>query len=181
MIWLLAAAAWGMAEASFFFIVPDVLLTLAVLRLGPWRAVRLAVVAALAAALTGGVLWGWAGHDAAAAHRAMLHVPAVGPDLLARVAWEFDHDWPLKLTLGAMTGAPYKLYAVEAGARHIALLPFLAVSFAARLLRFLLTIAVAAAGRALTIRLGRTSWQMPGWAIAWLIVYAVYFTIRARA
>jgi membrane protein YqaA with SNARE-associated domain len=181
MIWLLGALAWGAAEASFFFVVPDILLTLAVLRLGLWRGAALAIAAAFAATLTGAVLWQWAGHDAIAAHAAMLHVPAVGQDLLARVAWEFDHGWPLKLTLGAISGAPYKLYAVEAGARHIALLPFLAVSFCARLLRFLLTIAITAAGRALTIHIRRENWQTPGWAVTWLIVYAVYFTVRARA
>jgi len=106
-------------------------------------------------------------------------VPAVGPDLLARVQREFDAAWPLDLALGAIGGVPYKLYAVEAGARHVPLWLFLPVSFAARLARFVLTLLLAALGRALLLRLGKAQWMMVVWAVAWTLVYLVYFTLRA--
>jgi hypothetical protein len=131
LMWIAAAVLWGAAEASVFFIVPDVLLTAAALRLGVRRALLLCLIAACAAALTGAILWLWAGHDPVAARQTMLHVPAVGPDLLARVHGEFDSAWPLHLLWGAMTGVPYKLYAVEAGSRHIPLLLFVPVSVGA--------------------------------------------------
>jgi hypothetical protein len=51
-VWLVAAAVWGLAEATLFFVVPDVLLTwLAAFR--PRVACK-AVVACLAGALAGG-------------------------------------------------------------------------------------------------------------------------------
>src|SRR4051812_21124803 len=51
-VWL--AFAWGIAEASFFFIVPDVLLTLIACR--ALKPALKATLAALAGALIGGVL-----------------------------------------------------------------------------------------------------------------------------
>ena len=180
-LWILAAALWGAAEASFFFLVPDILLTAAVVRLGLRPALLLSVCAAVLAALTGMTLWEWARHDPAMARAAMLRVPAVGPDLLARVHREFDGDWPLHLALGGVGGVPYKLYAVEAGARQVPLWLFVPVSFAARLMRFVLTIVVAAAARAGFARLGWQPWAIRVWAAAWIVVYAAYFTIRAAA
>jgi membrane protein YqaA with SNARE-associated domain len=179
MIWLIGAAVWGMAEASFFFLVPDILLTAALLRRGLQTAVLLSVVAAICAALTGIGMYLWGAHDLAAAQAAMLKVPAVGPDLLARVHRELGGAWPLHLVLGAVSGVPYKLYAVEAGARHVPLWLFVPVSFAARLARFVLTILLAMLGRVLLVRLGKVEWIMPVWAMAWMLVYLVYFTLRA--
>lgn len=179
--WIAAAALWGAAEASFFFLVPDILLTAAAVRHGLKAGLLLSVCAAVVAALSGAALWEWARHDPVLARAAMLRVPAVGPDLLARVHGEFDGGWPLHLALGAISGVPYKLYAVEAGARGVPLWLFVPVSFAARLMRFVLTVTAAAAARAGLARLGRPYRAMPVWAFAWTLVYAVYFTIRAGA
>jgi hypothetical protein len=108
----------------------------------------------------------------------MLHVPAVGPDLIARVHGEFESAWPLHLLLGAMTGVPYKLYAVEAGSRHIPLLLFVPVSVIVRLFRFALTATLAAAAGRLLRRLNRPKLVKPLWLAAWCLVYLVYFTQR---
>ena len=85
----------------------------------------------------------------------MLLVPAVGPDLLARAHDEIATGWPLHLVTGAMTGVPYKLYVVEAGARGIDPLLFLPMSFVARLSRFVLTAVAAAIGREIVTRIGK--------------------------
>lgn len=180
-IWVVLALLWGAAEASLFFIVPDVLLTAATLRSG-WRAgLGLSALAAFAAALTGIVMWLWGRDDPAGARQVMLMVPAIGPDLLARTAHEMAGYWPLQLFRGAITGVPYKLYAIEAGARHVPLLPFILVSFTARLARFALSVALTTAGAALLERLGRRQWRYGVLALGWMLVYAVYFTIRAHA
>lgn len=179
--WIIAAGGWGVAEATFFFIVPDVLLTLATLRFG-WRAgLKLSVVAAAYASLAGIAMWWWGQHDIEAARNAMLQIPAIGPDLLTRAQRETAADWPKHLVLGAVTGVPYKLYAIEAGARHINIAAFTAMSFVARLSRFLLTVAVATAGRLLALRINERVLMYIGWAIAWVCVYALYFLIRAQA
>jgi membrane protein YqaA with SNARE-associated domain len=178
-MWLLGAAAWGVAEASFFFLVPDILLTAALVRRGLRTALLLSVAAAICAALTGIGMYLWGAHDFAAARAAMLQIPAVGPDLLARVHGEFDGAWPLHLAAGAISGVPYKLYAVEAGVRHVPLWLFVPVSFAARLARFVLTVLLTALAQMLLVRLDKPQWAMPAWAVAWTLVYLVYFSLRS--
>jgi hypothetical protein len=108
----------------------------------------------------------------------MLLVPAVGPDLFERARAELSGFWQWHMVVGAMTGVPYKIYAVEAGAAQIALPLFMVASFFARLARFAGTMLLAKLGQAIAMRLGATKIVYPGWVIAWLIVYAVYFGIR---
>ena len=181
LIWIVAAAGWGVAEATVFFFVPDVLLTYVVMRFGFRAGLRLAVVAAAAAAITGIGMSLWGSSDPEAARHVMLMVPAIGPDLLARAHDEIASNWPLHLFTGAMTGVPYKLYAVEAGAAHINPLLFALVSFPARLTRFVLTVLAAELGREILIKIRRLQWRYWGWATAWIIVYTIYFMSRFLA
>ena len=73
---LVGALAWGFAEATLFFIVPDVLLTLVATTDG-----RLALVACLFAvcgALLGGALmYAWGAEDAVGAKAVLERLPAV--------------------------------------------------------------------------------------------------------
>lgn len=181
LIWVAGAALWGVAEASLFFIVPDVLITFAVMRFGLRQGLLLSVVAAAFASLTGCFMWLWASRDAETARHVMLLVPAIGPDLLARAQGEIAAGWPLHLVTGAMTGVPYKLHAVEAGARGIDPRLFLAMSFVARLARFTLTAILTAIGKAILARLRRPQWRYAGWALSWIAVYGVYFATRVMA
>lgn len=181
MIWIVAAAGWGVAEASLFFLAPDVILTAAAVKLGFARALRLAAVAAGAAALTGIVMWLWGRHDAIGARAAMLMVPAIGLDLVIRAHREMQALWALHLFAGSVTGVAYKLYAVEAGAAGINLFLFVPLSFAARLLRFTLTTGFTALACEASARLGMTRWNFAIWGAGWTVFYAVYFTFRAFA
>ena len=181
LIWIAAAAGWGVAEATVFFFVPDVLLTFIVMRFGLSAGLRAAVVAAASAAITGIFMLLWAGHDPEAARRVMLMVPAIGPDLLARAQGEIASGWLWHLFTGAMTGVPYKLYAVEAGAAHINPLLFALVSFPARLTRFVLTVLAAELGREILIKMHRLHWRYWLWGAAWIATYAIYFTTRFLA
>jgi membrane protein YqaA with SNARE-associated domain len=176
--WIIAAAVWASGEATFFFIVPDVLLTLAALRHGLRAGLKLAVAAALCASLAGLGMSLWGAHDIGPARHAMLKIPAIGPDLLTRAQRETGENWPLHLVFGAMTGVPYKLYAIEAGARRINVAIFFVMSFVARFIRFALTIATAAAGQSVARRMRKPCWVYFGWGIAWVCLYVFYFTLR---
>jgi membrane protein YqaA with SNARE-associated domain len=178
LIWIAGAALWGIAEASLFFVVPDVLITFVVMRFGLRQGLLLCVASALFAAVTGYGMWLWGEHDAQSARHAMLLVPAVGPDLLARAQDEIATGWPLHLVTGAMTGLPYKLYAVEAGARGIDPLLFIPMSFIARLSRFVLTAISAAIGHEAVTYLGKPDWRYGIWALAWIATYGFYWTTR---
>jgi membrane protein YqaA with SNARE-associated domain len=179
--WIIASATWAVGEATLFFIVPDVLLTLATLRYGLRAGLKLAVVAATFASMAGVGMWLWGNYDIGPARHAMLQVPAIAPDLLARAQHETGQDWPRHLVLGAMTGVPYKLYAIEAGARRINVAIFVVMSFVARFIRFALTIAIAAACQVAARQMRRPGWVYLGWGIAWICVYAFYFALRGVA
>src|SRR6185295_14961605 len=83
------AFAWGVAEASFFFIVPDVLLTLIACR--AFKPAFKATLAALAGALIGGAAMCAFGMRSPDDARAFLdYVPAINPNLIKRVARQID-------------------------------------------------------------------------------------------
>lgn len=179
--WLVAALIWGMAEATFFFVVPDLLLTASVLFFGLAFALRLAAAAAGAAALGGLLMWTWGANDVQGVHAFLLSVPLIGADLLARVKTEIAGAWPLNLTLGAVTGAPFKIYAAEAGAAGINPAGFAIVGFLARFIRFALAIGLTTAGAMAARTFGLGRWIGAGLALVWIAIYAVYVAARLNA
>ncbi|WP_428410477.1 hypothetical protein [Hyphococcus sp.] len=179
--WFAGAALWGFAEATFFFIVPDLLLTAAVLAFGLSRAFRFATVAACGAALGALPMVIWGAADAEAARAFLLSVPLIGEDLLLRVHGELEGFWPGNLTVGAVTGAPFKIYAVEAGASGVNPFLFAMVGYVARLARFTLAIALTALGAKLAARLGLQRIVPYGLALAWALIYAFYVMKRLGA
>jgi hypothetical protein len=128
--------------------------------------------------LGGIVMWQWGARDPEGARHVLLQIPAVGADLLARVKGEIAQGWALNLARGPFTGAPYKIYAAEAGAAGIDLVAFAAWSFVARLPRFIATTVMAA-----LLQAGLRRWRVPVspyalTALFWAVDYAVYFWRR---
>jgi membrane protein YqaA with SNARE-associated domain len=170
------AFAWGFAEATLFFIVPDVLLTV----IG-CRSVRASLKAcgfAILGALLGGLVMYSAGRAAPDNSRAVLtRVPAIHRPLIERVQLQLSERGLAALMLGPATGTPYKIYAVEWGVQHGGLPLFLLVSIPARGIRFLL-LALLANGIARLL----TPWtrhnariEMTVLGILWAGFYALYF------
>ncbi|MEK6321210.1 MAG: hypothetical protein AABN33_05950 [Acidobacteriota bacterium] len=173
---LALAFAWGLAEATFFFIVPDVLLTL----IG-CRALKPALktsVAALVGALAGGALMYTFGAREPDPIRAFLdHVPAISPDLITRVTGQISEGGLLAVLLGPMKGIPYKIYAVEWGARGGSFLAFMLISVPARYIRFVLA-TIAARGIARLIEpltQHRAGIETSILAVIWVAFYSFYF------
>ncbi|MEM9014262.1 MAG: hypothetical protein AAGB02_04050 [Pseudomonadota bacterium] len=179
--WRVGAGLWGFAEATFFFIVPDVLLTASLLSGHYRRALRLCLIASIAAAMGGLVMWFWGAYAVDSARAFLLRIPLIAPDLLARVGHEITSLWPWNLAKGAVTGAPYKIYAVEAGANGVNPLNFAIASIPARLARFVLIVSAAALIKLLLIRLGKMNWAP--WLLIgfWVALYIVYGKIRLAA
>ncbi len=135
------AAAWGLAEATLFFFVPDVFLTwLALDREKPAYA---ACWYALVGALVGGaIVFAWGAGDAQSARDALDAVPGIRPDMIASVREDLTEHGPAALFAGPPRGVPYKIFAAEWGALGGSLAIFLLVSIPARVLRFLLAVAI---------------------------------------
>lgn len=174
---LVLAFAWGLAEATFFFIVPDVLLTLIACRaLKP--ALR-ATVASLAGALAGGtIMYLFGARDAEAARAFLDSVPAIDPALIARVVGQISESGLLSVLIGPLKGIPYKVYAVEWGARGGSFLAFLLISIPARYIRFLLASLAAREIARLIEPLTdhRPAIEISILTIIWVAFYGYYFS-----
>lgn len=178
------AAAWGAAEATCFFIVPDVWLSRVALR-SPRRAAA-ASVSALVGAVVGGLATrAWARRrPRAATFAAMRRLPAINAAMLDRVEGDVRRDGFRVVLRGPVRGVPYKLYAREAGLQGVGVAPFVGWSLPARLPRFVL---VAGLGAGLA-RLGRRI--LPAGVsdriaptvhtVVWIAFYAWYLSVVGR-
>lgn len=173
------AALWGFAEATLFFIVPDVLLSWLGLR--SQRSALVASAYAVVGALLGGwLMYRWAVQDFAAVSAWVLSLPGVSPQLLEHARQQLHDIGVLALFKGGFTGVPYKIYAIQASAENIGLAWFLTVSVAARWLRFVLVVVLT---RQLLLRLlphhslsSQRRWLLAGW----LVFYIIFFTWLTR-
>lgn len=174
----LVAAGWGFAEATLFFIVPDVFLS----RLGidnP-RYALWACGATLGGAVIGGLLmYGLGAADVEGARQALEAVPGVSRSMIARVGDELNRYGMVALFWGPMTGTPYKIYAVEAGVNGMGLYQFALVSVPARLSRFVVVTLIASGGASLLRRVVVRRMLLWLWALLWLGFYTWYFGVVA--
>jgi len=172
---LALAFLWGLAEGTFFFIIPDVFLSLvAIFDLrSSWKHI---VCALLGAALGGAILFHWAEHSPATAHAAVAHVPFVRASMFTQVQEGFQKNGLMAMAIGSVSGLPYKLYAVE-GPEYCSATTFLLASPPARAIRFLLVWfgfgAIAAWLR--KSRGMRTATLLKIYAAIWFATYALYW------
>ena len=171
----IAAFLWGLAEATLFFVVPDVLLTAIALR-SPRKAL-MASLAVLAGAVLGGLaMFLWARADPETVRALVLGVPGISEPLLDRARVLLEGDLLSGMVAGSVSGIPYKVFALEAAGTGTGALAFALASLPARLLRFLLAIgAVVFLSRTLFARLGERG-RMAVLGVFWLVFYAIYLT-----
>ncbi len=177
------AGAWGFAEATFFFVVPDVWTSSVGLR-RPKRALG-TTVSALGGAMAGGAATYWWGRKVAAntSRRALVKVPAVTDVMISEVEQEIAESGAASLLRGPTRGVPYKLYARAAGLQRTSLMAFLAWSVPGRMIRFTVVTA-AVSGIAAVVRR-----RFPGLSerritavfwICWGAFYAVFIPLKSR-
>jgi membrane protein YqaA with SNARE-associated domain len=170
------ALGWGFAEATFFFVVPDVWIGL--LTLFGWRAGLRAVCSAVMGALVGGAVMYRVGAqlDRDRSARLLAAVPAISPAVVARVEAEMREHGPSSMMLGPLRGTPYKIYARTAGVQGHPLGTVLLWTIPARGARFVLVAAVAGLYGWLVRRITpRTGWLLGPYFLAWVLFYVRYF------
>lgn len=173
-LWL--SLLWGMAESTFFFIIPDVALGWA--SLGSARAGIRSALAIVAGSLLGGVAMYlaalvWPGP--------MLHavaaVPFVTRAMFTTVEAAYLRSGALALLEGPSSGIPYKVYAVLAPA-HIDIRRFALISIPARLERLALSWVVFSVGgrvlRPVLVRHQRAT--AVAFGVIWCAIYAYYWS-----
>jgi membrane protein YqaA with SNARE-associated domain len=174
------ALAWGFAEATLFFVVPDVWIGL--LALFKWRAGLRAAGCAVVGALLGGALMYGAGVELGREHSEELldAVPAISPAMIARVEEEMRERGPASMLLGPLRGTPYKIYATTAGVEGQPLGAVLLWTVPARGVRFLLIATIAALYGGLVRRITpETGWLLGPYLLVWVVFYAGYWLLAA--
>lgn len=170
---LMVGLLWGAAEATVFFIVPDVWISFMTLR-GVPHGIR-AFVGAVPGAVAGGTALAiFARSDPEAARALVDAVPGVTPEVMARAADLAGAAQPWGMILGSVSGLPYKTFAVLL-ASEMPLGAFAAASILARTPRFVLTILIVwAVARMLPA--GVTLRQKSAiLGMVWVSIYAILF------
>lgn len=169
---------WGFAEATLFFIVPDVGLSIIALQGVPDGMV--ACLYALAGAMAGGAImfyWGQANIEKVTE---VLHtIPAIRIKDTQKVMSDLKTSGILAMLFGPISGIPYKIYASYAH-QVTDIVFFLLVSIPARIVRFVLV--TFAAPYIINKILPDVSFTLQTQAMLaiWALLYAAYFFIKRK-
>jgi len=167
---------WGLAEATLFFVIPDVVIAWAAL--SGWRRGLRMLLAALAGALVGGVaLYAVATIRPAAAVAAIESVPFVHHAMIDTVAGRYRELGARALLLAPGNGIPYKVYAALAPDVTDPI-SFALLSIPARLERFLPAwLIFAVVGRVFSRSIARYPRRTAfAFVTVWTIGYAAYWS-----
>lgn len=172
---LLAAFIWGLAEATVFFIVPDVFFIFTAL-FAPLYGILHGIIS-MGGTLIGGcimykaaILWPeQIGHF-------LIKVPLVSQDLVSTVHNNLLNDGLKTMLSAPLKGIPYKIYAAQTAIIGIDFAGFMLFTVPARLERILLLAGIGAvAGRffAGSIKNNTKKWLL-NYLLAWAIFYVFY-------
>lgn len=173
---ILIAFLWGLAEATLFFLVPDIYLGL--VALFNWRRGLWGTAATVAGAIVGGaVMYALAAGDGPAMLQLLNRVPLINAGMINSVGEQMQTEGLFAMISGPLQGIPYKVYAVQAGAGRLPLVSFLLLTIPARLER-ILPVAVAGAVVGLVFKkfVRRYIALVVGaYGLMWLGVYVLYY------
>jgi membrane protein YqaA with SNARE-associated domain len=132
----LTAFVWGVAEATLFFIVPDVAISVIALD-GSSAGLRASVFALLGALLGGTVMYYWGRSNLEIVVEIFHRLPAIRPADVEQVRSAMTRTGVRAILVGPILGIPYKIYAAHA---HLttSIVNFLLISIPARMVRFVL-------------------------------------------
>ena len=172
---LWVGAAWGFAEATFFFVVPDVWLGFVALY-APRRTptTLAAIVAGAAAGVT--VLYLATLVAADALTSAVLTMPGIGPADLEQARVRLAEDGVMAILTALIEGRPIKLYALAAALDGLGLVELVLFAVLNRLVRLVIVGVVLGsvgwAGRSIIARRPRAVAVL--YVLSWTLFYAVY-------
>jgi len=174
----IGSALWGFAEATFFFVVPDVLFTRTTL-LSVKRGWQQLFAAVIGATLAGALMYLWASGSPAQARSAVAAVPFLGEKIITPAEQRWNDRGTPSLFSNPLSGVPYKVYAVLAPS-HVSLSAFLLLSLPLRAERMLLSMIVFVP-LGMWVRKDESRRRQIGMRIHlafWLLVYAVYWSVN---
>lgn len=168
---------WGFAEATFFFIVPDVWLSRIAIQDKKEAFINIAFC--IVGAILGGlVIYSLGLFIAPVILDFFDTIPAISEDMIGQVGQDIDRQgFALSLLFGMIQGIPYKLFAAWAAMAQVNIVWFIVVSVMCRGLRFfavtLVTIGFLQIGQRWLSR--ATLYKIHG--VLWVLFYVWYFSV----
>lgn len=174
----LIAFLWGFAEATLFFIIPDV--AISVIALNGDNAGLEASVYTLAGALLGGwVMFYWGRSNLEKVLQTILKLPAIRSVDLERVRADMEKYGSLSMMWGPTLGIPYKIYAAYA---HLfdSFFTFILISIPARMIRFVIVAMAIPYVMSKVAPNASLTAQVLIVLLIWIVIYSVYFYIKRK-
>jgi membrane protein YqaA with SNARE-associated domain len=172
---IVIAFAWGLAEATAFFIVPDVYMGF--VALFSLRRGLAAMLASLLGAIIGGaVMYTLAANNPSGINEFLTRVPMIDAALVSDVAEQTQTRGLLAVLFGPVKGMPYKIYAAQAGEQALPFIYFLLITIVARGERFLpMVLALGGLGNLFkTFFEKHTTMIVGGYILMWCIIYFAF-------
>lgn len=168
------AALWGLAEAIWFFISPEVWLSFVTVQKG-WRRAILVGVYALVGTLIGGIImYLWSRESPVTVEQFLLTSPRVSSEEIQSVRRLFSEQGTWAFLQAAFTGIPYKELASQAP-WHFSLPLFVVFSFGVRVFRSALMIALVHVLCGTLLRRWTMHKRRGLLCVFWGVFYFVYF------
>jgi hypothetical protein len=176
---LLIGAVWGFAEATLFFIVPDVWLGFVAIFARRWAG-GVVVAAIVGAAIGSVVLWYWSLASGPVVSRLLLELPGLNEVDLVQARGALVSQGAPAIAFAWLQAVPIKVYVHEAALVGVPLADVLAYVAFNRLVRLGLVVALAAVvGRVLeTMIRARAAVAVVGYVVLWLGLYAAYYALH---
>ncbi len=174
---MILAFLWGLFEATFFFIIPDVILTFIAIH-GFKEGFNASLFALVGALIGGSIMYFYAVYKFKDARQFIRRVPSVSEIMLSNVEQSLASKGTIAMIVGPIRGIPYKAFAIFAPKAGINYISFFLASIPARFTRFFLTFMIAWLLADVLFK-NIPMWAKYGvWAIIWIIVYIIYFSIH---
>lgn len=178
MILNLISFIWGFAEATLFFFIPDIGLSLIALQ-GIDKGLIACVYAVIGAMVGGSIMYYWGDGQVDNITKVLEKIPAIRPEDTQKVRHDMEKYGIKAMLWGPLLGIPYKIYASYA---HLvtSLFIFLLVSIPARIIRFILIVLVVP--YVFDVYFPWTSYnQRLQWVLLlWAILYVFYFFVKRK-
>jgi len=139
----LIAFLWGFTEASFFFLIPDIILTYIWVFYGFKKSLKASFFALLGALLGGAVMYLLSIFYPIFIHNILLHIPLINEKMILTSQAGLVKNSFYDMILAPWKWIPYKIYAYEVWKLNLSFWQFIIFSIPARFIRFFLSLSLA--------------------------------------
>lgn len=169
---------WGFAEATLFFIIPDVIISFVALQ-GYTFGIESSLYALGGALLGGSIMFYWGRSSLEKILLIFLKLPAIRQIDLERVRKDMQKYDSISMMWGPTLGIPYKIYAVYA---HLfsSFWFFILISIPARMIRFVLVAVTVPVVMESLFSSASFPMRFSILLVIWIVIYVAYFYIKRK-